>query len=53
MYIRVAKVVVHQEKLLSYYIYSSDEFELRFPELSRAKKVPSRAKPSWALQFLS
>ena len=31
----------------------SDEFELKFPELSRSKKFPSRVEPSWTLQFSS
>ena len=28
---------------------TSDEFELKFPKLSRAERVPSRAKPSRVL----
>ena len=32
--------------------YYSDEFELEFPELSRAIKVPSRAKPIWGISII-
>ena len=41
-----------KQNLFSRYVSSSDKFELKFLELSRAELKSFQAKSSWTLQFL-
>ena len=45
--------LLHVKPVCTMYLTSSDEFELKFPELSQVELKNFKVEPSWTLQFLS